>query len=128
MFEFKEDKLVKAEMPEWLDLALVNDIHKGLVSQGYVKESLYGEENGFGVQIYERDVDKPIPWLATIDTTNQWHLVMLHDLPEYIAFLRYISPIATANLLSWLFREDLDVLEMLEVVKARFDLYHSRWV
>ena len=128
MFEFKEDKLVKDEMPAWLALALVNDIHKGLVYQGYVKESLYGEENGFGVQIYERDADKPIPWLATIDTTDQCHLVMLHDLPEYIAFLRYISPIATANLLSWLFREDLDVLEMLEVVKARFDLYHSRWV
>lgn len=127
MFEFKEDKLVKAEMPEWLDLALVNDVHKGLVSQGYVKESLYGEENGFGVHIYERDVDKPIPWIATIDTSSLWHLVMLHDLPEYIAFLRYISPIVTANLLSWLFSEDLDVLEMLEVVKARFDL-HSRWV
>jgi len=126
MFEFKNGELREVEMPDWLDIALVDDVVAGLKSLGYVADSLYGEEFGFGVHIFERDMDKPFPWIASIDTSSHWHLVLLETFPEYMAFLHYISPIATANLLSWFFRSDFDILEVFETVKNRFNLYHSK--
>jgi hypothetical protein len=105
MFEFKNGELAEAEMPEWLDLAIVEEVEKGLESQGYRLSKRYGEEFGFGVAMYERDCTKPLPW----------------SLPECIAFLRYISPIVTAGLLSELFGPEIDVVHMLEQLKRHMD-------
>lgn len=121
MLEFKNGELAEAEMPEWLDLAIVEEVEKGLESQGYSLSKRYGEEFGFGVTMYERDYTKPLPWIAIIETVDSWHLVMLHSLPECIAFLRYISPIVTAGLLSKLFGPEIDVVHMLEQLKRHMD-------
>jgi hypothetical protein len=123
IFEFKGGEIREAEMPEWLDLAIVDSVEKGLESAGYLEEKRYGEEFGFGVVVYERDLDKPIPWIAAIDTTLNWHLVMLHTLPDYIGFLRYISPIATASMLSLFFERDVDILKVIEYLKAQTARY-----